>query len=98
MGEGECKMSVDKKVRLAEGHYFKCHDKNDGTEFIGQYMGREKGFECMVCGFGHIAYCFNLYHTEESWDDYETFSYGKEHLPEIIEDLGVSKKPILGWS
>ena len=84
-------------MKLIKGHFYKCNDKSDNTIFIGQYMGREKHFECQVCGGGHNAHCFNLYHTKGEWSEYECFSYGTEHLPEIIEDLGQPAEPILMW-
>ena len=62
----------------------------DGDTYIGQYMGREQNFECMVCGKGNNAYCFNIWHSDKDYD-YETFSFGKEHLPKL-EDLGKSDK------
>ena len=60
-------------------------------KMIVQYYGREEGFECLVCGKGNNAYCFNRYYDQ---DQYETFSYGKEHMPKIIKDLGKSDKQI----
>lgn len=58
-----------------------------GYEVIGQYMGREKHFACMVCDKGNNAYCFNVFDTLEEYKQniYETYSFGKEHLPELIE-------------
>lgn len=58
-----------------------------GCKFKAQYMGREKNFECIVCGKGCNAYCFNVFNTIEEYnnDIYETLSFGKEHLPELKE-------------
>lgn len=57
----------------------------DNNIYVGQYVGRQKGFECCVCGKGSNTYTFNIWNSET---DYETWGYGKEHLPEILEDLG----------
>lgn len=64
----------------------------DNKEHIAQYYGREKGFECCVCNKGNNAYCFNIYYTEYG---YETWGFGKEHLPKIIKDLGASEDVII---
>jgi hypothetical protein len=60
--------------------------------YIAQYYGREEGFECMVCNHGHNAYCFNVYY---DYDMYQTWCYGKEHMPEIVKDLGSSREQII---
>ena len=67
-------------------------DGLEGRMYIVQYIGREDHFECMVCNKGNKAYCFNRYYDV---DQYETWSYGKEHLPKIIKDLGQSKEEII---
>jgi len=64
----------------------------DNEEHIAQYYGREEGFECCVCNKGNKAYCFNTYY---DYDAYQTWSYGKEHMPQIIKSLGSSKEQIL---
>ena len=58
-----------------------------GQEIFGQYAGKEEGYSCQVCGCGHNAYCFNIFDTLEDLRNnyYETFSFGKEHLPELVE-------------
>lgn len=71
------------EMKLRENHWYKFNDR--GEEHIGYFMGRQPGFECIVCGKGSNAYTFNIWNSET---DYETWGYGKEHLPEIIEDLG----------
>lgn len=83
-------------MNLVYLHWYRFNDR--GEIHIGQYIGRQKGFECMVCRKGTNAYTFNIW----CWDktgghhpDYETWSYGKEHLPEIIEDLGESSYEII---
>lgn len=70
-------------MKLIENHWYKFNDR--GEEHIGYYCGRQKGFECCVCGKGVNAYTFNIWNSP---NDYETWGYGKEHLPVIIEDLG----------
>ena len=83
-------------MKLIKGHFYKTRRPGCDIE-VCEYIGRVEGYECQVCGGGHNAYCFNLYH-RKSWGlDYETYCYGKEHLPEIIEDLGKPEKPILAW-
>ena len=78
-------MSVYKAITpaLVKGHFYRFIDR--GEEHVGQYIGREDGFECCVCGKGHRAYAFNIWYSE---DGYETWAYGKEHMPKILEDLG----------
>ena len=74
------------KIKLIENHWYKFNDR--GEIYIGHYLGRQKGFECCVCGRGGNAYTFNI------WYDiyhYETWGYGREHFPEIIEDMGERK-------
>lgn len=65
---------------------------SDGIKYIGQYIGRQSGFECSVCGKGCNAYTFNIWYNDR---DYETFSYGKEHLPKMVKDLGKSEGIII---
>lgn len=57
-----------------------------GDVHIGQYMGRQRGFECLVCGAGCNAHTFNIWYDNR---DYETWGYGDNHLPTIVKDLGV---------
>ena len=70
---------------MKKGHYYKFNFM--GYEFVGEYMGREKHFECIVCEKGNNAYCFNVFKSLESYErgNYETYSFGKEHLPELTE-------------
>ena len=72
---------------------------NWATDFIGIYIGREEGFNCMICGKGCNAFCFNIYQgslkdptkaqVEAQIDNvgYETYGFGKEHLPEIMKEI-----------
>ena len=63
---------------------------------IGQYVGRQSGWECCVCGKGDNAYTFNVWYVNKSGDsDYETWGFGREHMPKIIEDLGESNSVII---
>lgn len=71
-------------MKLEINHWYKFMEPDDSI-YIGQYVGRQKGFECCVCGKGSNAYTFNIWNSET---DYETWGYGKEHLPKILEDLG----------
>ena len=70
-------------MKLKENHWYKFNDR--GEEHIGYYLGRQKGFECCVCGKGENCFTFNIWH---SYRDYETWGYGKSHLPVIVADLG----------
>lgn len=71
-------------MKLEINHWYRFMEP-DNNIYIGQYVGRQKGFECCVCGKGCNAYTFNIWNSET---DYETWGYGKEHLPKILEDLG----------
>ena len=72
-------------IRLVAGNWYKFRE-TDGAEHIGQYIGNQTGFECCVCGKGHKAKTFNIFYDADG--GYETWGYGAEHMPEIIEDLG----------
>lgn len=72
-------------MKLINGHWYRFNDR--GEKAIGQYTGRQRGFECCVCDKGCNAHTFNIYHTANE-GDYETWGYGPNHLPEILEDLG----------
>lgn len=78
-------------MKMKAGNWYKFNDR--GQVAIGQYMGREDGFECCVCNKGCKARCFNIWYDR---DGYETWGFGKEHMPEIIEDLGTSEQVIIG--
>lgn len=71
-------------MKLEINHWYRFMEPDDNV-YVGQYVGRQKGFECCVCGKGSNAYTFNIWNSET---DYETWGYGKEHLPKILEDLG----------
>lgn len=77
------------KAKLTIGNWYKFNDQ--GESHIGQYMGNDQGFECCVCGKGCKARTFNVWYGE----DYETWGYGADHMPTIIEDLGISEAPII---
>ena len=72
-----------KQIKLVEGHWYTFVDR--GEVHVGYFVGRQKGFECMICRKGCNAYTFNIWHNAR---DYETWSYGPKHMPKIIEDLG----------
>ncbi len=78
-------------AQFKSGHWYKFNDR--GETHIGQYMGRQREFECCVCGKGSNAFTFNLWHNKVQ--DYETWGYGEKHLPEIIEDYGMSDEVML---
>lgn len=75
-----------KTTKLIPGHFYSFNDR--GEVHIGQYIGRQRGFECCVCGKGANAYTFNLWNSER---DYETWGYGPAHMPCIWEDFGEPK-------
>lgn len=79
-------------MKLKKYNWYVIKDCLDNKEHIAQYYGREEGYECCVCNHGNNAYCFNIYYGE---DQYETWAYGKEHLPQIIKELGESEKQII---
>ena len=68
------------------GHWYKFREQGSDVTHIGQYMGRTQGFPCCVCGKGNKAHEFNVHY--DIHGGYETWGFGKEHIPEIIEDLG----------
>lgn len=90
---------MENQIRLRKGHCYVAEDKTFGGRFVGIYMGREDGYPCMVCGKGGHAYGFNVYQgdaespTKQEVEDYisskgyETFFYGKEHMPEVIREV-----------
>lgn len=82
-------------MKLIEGHWYKFDDR--GEVHIGNYMGRQKGFECCVCNKGTKAHTFNIWYSHEGCENYETWGYGLCHIPTIIEDLGESEDVIFDW-
>lgn len=64
----------------------------EGNEYYAEYMGRQNGFECSVCGKGCNAFTFNILHGStyeeavENYknDDYETWGYGRQHIEEAV--------------
>jgi hypothetical protein len=71
-------------IKLVTGHWYKFNDR--GEVHIGQYVGRQSGFECIVCEKGCNAFTFNIWYNTDG--DYETWGYGREHMPEILEEVG----------
>lgn len=57
----------------------------DGIRYLAQFMGRQKGFECMVCGKGGNCFTFNLFDDPESYakGSYETWGFGANHLDHV---------------
>ena len=64
-----------------------------GETVYAEYMGRQNGFECCVCGKGCNAYTFNILHGDNyedaiknyQRDDYETWGFGADHLEENVK-------------
>ena len=79
-------------IRLVAGNWYRFQEQ-DGTQHVGQYYGREEGFECCVCGKGHNAYAFNIWYDENG--GYETWAYGREHLPAILEKVGTAEDIVI---
>lgn len=84
-------------MKFKLGNCYRLRDAH-GTEYTGVYMGRQEGWDCCICYRGNNAYTFNVYgYKDDSLETvkynmqegiYETWGYGKEHLPEIIKDYG----------
>jgi hypothetical protein len=78
-------------TKLIINHYYKINDR--GGIYKAQYIGSDNDFECCVCGKGHKARCFNIWYNHENGvEDYETWGFGKEHMPEIIEEIDEADK------
>jgi hypothetical protein len=77
--------------RLKIGHWYKFNNRGDTC--IGQYTGTDQGFECSVCGKGGRAKTFNVWYADNG---YETWGFGPNHMPEILEDLGEQDDIIIG--
>lgn len=64
----------------------------DGEKVYAEYIGRQKGFECCICGKGCNAYTFNIFHADNLEDiqtainhmDYETWGFGANHIDEAV--------------
>lgn len=59
--------------------------KVDGGEYLVQYVGRQNGFECCVCGRGENCYTFNIFESVESYraGQWETWGFGRSHLNHV---------------
>lgn len=59
--------------------------KVDGKEHLAEYMGRQKGFECSVCGQGGNCFTFNIFDSVEQYENmqYETWGFGRDHLNHV---------------
>lgn len=79
-------------IRLVSGNWYRIQEQ-DGTQHNAQYYGREAGFECCVCGKGCNAYAFNIWYDKDG--GYETWAYGREHLPTILEQVGGTEDIII---
>lgn len=73
-------------MKFKKGHWYKFNDR--GNIYIGQYMGNSQDFPCCVCDKGHKAHTFNIWYKTPRCENYETWGFGREHMPEILEDLG----------
>lgn len=83
-------------MRLKIGRVYKIKDAHNFVGY-GVYMGKQQDFECCICRKGNCVKTFNILHgdtIEEGLNnldkgDYETFGYGNEHFPDILEDTNV---------
>jgi len=57
----------------------------NGNQYLSMYMGRQKGFECIVCGAGENCHTFNIYNNPDDVNDcnYETWGFGTQHLSSL---------------
>lgn len=84
---------MKKSNKLIVGNWYKFADTNGGGGVhVGQYTGNDQGFECCVCGKGCKAHTFNIWYNENGW---ETWGFGNNHLPKIIENLGERENVII---
>lgn len=63
----------------------------DGDTVFAEYMGRQQGLECIVCGKGCNAFTFNIIHAETYEEalenreyDYETWGFGRDHIEAAV--------------
>jgi len=70
-------------AKLEIGKRYKINDRGDVV--IAEYVGREGGFECCVCGKGCKAHCFNVFHGNDY--EWETWGFGDNHMPQIIAEV-----------
>lgn len=76
-------------MRLKKYNYYLIQDAYCKEPVLSQYMGQERGFECCVCCKGNNAHCFNIFNNLDEYDNctYQTWPYGREHMPKIIKEL-----------
>lgn len=77
-------------TRLKQNHWYSFNDR--GQTYIGQYTGKEDGFECCVCGKGCRASTFNVYYSK---DGYETWGYGPNHMPTNIVEVADNTSDVI---
>lgn len=73
------------KNKFIKGHWYQVKDAF-GDEWVGQYLGRQKDCICCVCALCDNVHSFNVWYSLLYSSDYETLSFGTEHLPKIIKD------------
>ena len=66
-----------KKLKTDYIYRIKLHD---GEIVNAQYIGRQKGFECVVCRSGNNVYTFNVW---DSIDGYETYGLSRTYARDI---------------
>ena len=57
----------------------------NGDEHLAEYIGRQRGFECTVCGKGENCYTFNIFNSaaEYAEGNYETWGFGAAHIKQL---------------
>ena len=80
-------------ARLKRGNWYRFNDR--GRISVGQYIGCDQDFSCCVCDKGHNAKVFNVWYQNGDYKDYESWGYGPDHMPEILDDYGKSENPLM---
>ena len=78
----------------------------EGQIVLAEYIGRQEGFECCICGKGCNAFTFNVFHADSIEDiysepgysdqDYETWGYGPTHIEEAVEVVETYTALVIG--
>ena len=83
-------------MKFEEGHWYKFREAISGHIYIGRYDGTDPENCCILCDKdSYNAHYFSVYYKQHDELVNDGPAYCKKHLPEIIEDLGESKQPII---
>jgi hypothetical protein len=77
-------------IKLTAGKWYKINDR--GETHTAQYIGRASNSTCIVCEKGCKAHTFNVFYSNVG---YESWGYGNDHLPQIIEELEAGDEVIV---